>query len=56
VGAAALGGARMEVRWHRSPGAPELGQLTEHLYPAAGSDPAQELLLPLDSQQSPHAR
>jgi len=55
VGAAALGGARMEVRWHRSPGAPELGELTEQLYPAADSDPAQDLLLPLDSQHSPHA-
>jgi signal transduction histidine kinase len=26
VGTAALGGARMEVCWHRSPGAPELGR------------------------------
>lgn len=55
VGAAALGGACMEVRWHRSPGAPEFGELTEHLYPAAGSGSAQELLPPLDSQHSPHA-
>ncbi len=56
VGAAALGGARMEVRWHRSPGAPELGERTEHVYQAAGSPLAQEDLAPLDSQPSSHAR
>ena len=56
VGAAALGGARMEVRWHRFPGAPQFGDLTEQVFPAEGSDPARELLPPLDSQHSPHAR
>ena len=55
VGPAALGGARMEVRWHRSPGAPELGERTEHVYQAAGSPP-QEDLAPLDSQPSSHVR
>ena len=56
VGAAALGGARMEVRWHRSSGAPGPGEQTEHVYQAAGSHPAQEYLVPLDSQPSSHAR
>ena len=56
VGAAALGGARMEVRWHRSRGAPELGERTEHVYQTAGSHPAQEYLVPLDPQRSSHAR
>jgi signal transduction histidine kinase len=56
VGTAQLGGARMEVRWHRSPRTPELGERTEHVYPATGSDPAEELLPPLDAAHSPHAR
>jgi signal transduction histidine kinase len=56
IGAADLGGARMEVRWHSSPGAPELREGTDHVYPATGNHPAQELLPPLHSQHSPHAR
>jgi signal transduction histidine kinase len=34
VGVSSLGGARMEVRWHRSPGAPELDERPDHMHPA----------------------
>jgi signal transduction histidine kinase len=51
-----MGGARMEVRWHRSHGTPEISDPTEHAYMPAGRDPAEELLPPLDAEHSPHAR
>jgi signal transduction histidine kinase len=44
VGASRLGGARMEVRWHRSAGSRELG---ESATPAVASVPDQEPFVPL---------